>query len=148
MNKYSIGVIASGAIGAACIGLHVLDASSPPGPVVPLTRAQASAREDWTDAGAHTLAATPASSPAALPPRLDASARSTLSNRPLWFPRAAEQRQLAGDPQQRSRPCLCQFGVGLHVELPGLKIGQLVAPGHYGHHSYGGPSLTEQDGQV
>lgn len=64
------------------------------------------------------------------------------------FPRAAAQLDLHGDPQKRSRPCLCQFGVGLPTDVPGYRIGQLLSPGNYGHHSYGKPSPGEHDGQV
>lgn len=66
----------------------------------------------------------------------------------LRFPRAAEQTILREDPERRPRPCLCQFGIGLRTGVPGYQLEQLLVPDDAGHHSYGGPSTSENNGQI
>lgn len=64
------------------------------------------------------------------------------------FPHAAAQEVLQGDPQHKSRPCLCQFGVDLKTDFLGYHVGQLLPAEDYGHHSYGSPGPGEHDGQL
>lgn len=52
-------------------------------------------------------------------------------------------------PQKKDRKCFCQFGYGMYLfNAPLFTITGFVEPDKYGKHSYGQPSLNEQNGTM